>query len=187
MTRRLTDGQRAARRELCALARTALDVCDAVAAKGAEDDDRPRAWLLSMERWARGEEAGAQLAARTRAMKAWLRSGAVSMWLRPCTRATPWGDALHWLDDAREDAAKHPTHAAMHASRVSGHLAAALSALTGDSGDAAMARVVAWRFAHRKAIAREETERERAALAARLKGDKAAAELVLGTAQEMGR
>ena len=179
MTRRLTDGQRAARRELCALARTALDVCDVAAAKGLEADDRPRAWLLSVERWARGEESGPMLAARTRAMEAW----------RDATFRTVdlWGDALHWLDDAREDVARHPTHAAMHASRVSGHLAAALSALTGDSGDAAMARVVAWRFAHRKAIASEETERERAALAARLRDDKAAAELVLGTAQEMGR
>ncbi len=47
MTRRLTDGQRAARRELCALARTALDVCDVAAAKGVEADDRPRRSTVS--------------------------------------------------------------------------------------------------------------------------------------------
>lgn len=37
MTRRLTDGHRAARRELCALARTALDVCDVIAARLKDD------------------------------------------------------------------------------------------------------------------------------------------------------
>ena len=178
MTARLTDGQRASRRELCALARTALDVCDVIAAKGLEADDRPRAWLLSMERWARGEETGPMLAARTRAMEAW----------RDATFRTvhPWGDALHWLADARDDMTKHPTHR-HHVERVCGHIAAALRALTGDAEDAARARVDDWRRRHRVAVAAEETERERAALAAKLKDDKAAAELVLGTAQETGR
>lgn len=173
MTARLTDGQRAARRELCALARTALDVCDVAAAKGLEDDDRPRAWLLTMERWARGEETGALLAGRTRAMKV--------------TRDDhPLDDALYFLADARDDMTKHPTHR-HHVERVCGHIAAALRALTGDAEDAARAQVDDWRRRHRVAVAAEETERERAALAAKMKGDKAAAELVLGTAQEMGR
>lgn len=179
MTRRLTDGQRAARRELCALARTALDVCDVAAAKGLEDDDRPRAWLLTMERWARGEETGALLAGRTRAMKEWL--------LGNVTRDDhPLDDALYFLTDAREDMTKHPTHR-HHVERVCGHIAAALRALTGDAEDAARARVDDWRRRHRVAVAAEETERERAALTAKLKDDKAAAELVLGTAQETGR
>lgn len=181
MTRRLTDGQRAARRELCALARTALDVCDVAAAKGAEADDRARAWLLSMERWARGEETGPMLAARTRAMEAWRDAVVAAL-----PTGDLWGDALHWLADAREDMAKHPTHR-HHVERVCAHLATALRTLTGDAEDAARARVDDWRRRHRVAVAAEETERERAALTAKLKDDKAAAELVLGTAQETGR
>lgn len=184
MTARLTDGQRAARRELCALARTALDVCDVAAAKGLEDDDRPRAWLLTMERWARGEETGALLAVATNALRVWCVSACVAP-SRPTV--VEWARACSALDDARLDAAKHPTHITSHSQHVTRSLATALRLLTGDSGDAAMAQVAEWRRRHREAIAREETERERAALAEKLKGDKAAAELVLGTAQEMGR
>lgn len=183
MTRRLTDGQRAARRELCALARTALDVCDVAAAKGAEDDDRPRAWLLSMERWARGEETGARLAVATNALRVWCVSSCVT----PPPAVVEWARACSALDDAREDAAKHPTHITQHSQYVARSLVTALRLLTGDAEDAARAQVAEWRRRHREAIAREETERERAALTAKLKDDKAAAELVLGTAQETGR
>lgn len=65
-----------------------------------------------------------------------------------------------------------------------------LSGLVGRKSEefaARRARVDDWRRRHRVAVAAEEAERERAALAAKMKGDKAAAELVLGTAQEMGR
>jgi len=181
MTRRLTDGQRAARRELCALARTALDVCDVAAAKGVEADDRPRRYLNGLVWWSRGEMTGPQLAALTRAMEEWRDAVVAAL-----PTGDPWDDALHWIADAREDMAKHPTHM-HHVERVCVHLATALRALTGDAGDAARAQVDDWRRRHRVAVAAEETERERAALAAKMKGDKAAAELVLGTAQEMGR
>lgn len=42
-----------------------------IAQRGEEDDDRPRLWLATFARWARSEETGAQLAARTRALYAW--------------------------------------------------------------------------------------------------------------------
>lgn len=59
------------RREFCAIVRTALDVCDAISAAGQEEDDRPRVYLESLERWSRGQEGGRHLAWKTRGMLAW--------------------------------------------------------------------------------------------------------------------
>lgn len=190
MTAHRTAGQLRALRELCALARTGLDVCDVLAAKGAEDDDRPRAWMISLERWTRGEESGPQLAARTRAMeRARERELTADHKIPPPATLAQglFGDALHWIADARADLTRNPGHTKHHVERVCAHLATALSAVTGDAEEAARAQVDEWRRRHRVAVAAEETERERAALTAKLKDDKAAAELVLGTAQEMGR
>lgn len=71
MTAHRTAGQLRALRELCALARTALSICDLLAERGAEESDAPRLWLLSLERWTRGEETGPQLGATTRALNVW--------------------------------------------------------------------------------------------------------------------
>ena len=71
MTTRITEGQRRARWELAALARTGIDVCDLLASRAEENSDAPRHYLATLDRWTRGEEAGAVLAARTRAVNAW--------------------------------------------------------------------------------------------------------------------
>lgn len=69
--KRYTIGQQRALVELRALARTALVVCDALAARGEESDDRPRRYLDALVRWTLGEERPAHLAAATRAMETW--------------------------------------------------------------------------------------------------------------------
>lgn len=153
-----------ARRRLHAAAAAALEVLDLRASYVSEADDRPRAWL---ERFARGEE----------------RIG-----------ECPWhaveGDArlrglLCALSDAREDAWRHPTHAAGQAGRVVARLAEMLARDCGEEARGAGDRAGVIYTAH---LARLEREALTAATAgptpeqrARAAADRHAAELALGT------
>lgn len=58
--KRYTIGQQRALVELRALARTALMVCDALAARGEESDDRPRRYLDALVRLTRDEDSAAE-------------------------------------------------------------------------------------------------------------------------------
>ncbi len=192
MTAHRTAGQLRALRELCALARTGLDVADVLAARGAEDSDVPRNYLLSLERWARGEESGPKLAARTRAMRAW--SAALRKSWDAVMDATPkgqlwppmppvqsWCRALHCLDDARDDLSRNPGHDTRHSKNAAANFAFVLMTFAGEPAEAAKARVAAMLDRHRKAVGEE---RARAAADARLrqaKADKVTAERALGT------
>ena len=175
MTAHRTAGQLRALRELCALARTGLEVCDVIAARGEETDDRPRAWLLSLERWTRGEETGPQLASRTRAMETWRAAVVAAL-----PTGDPWADALHWLADARVDMTKHPTHI-FHSARVTNHLAVAVAAIAGESDEAAQYRVKVMLDRHRKAIGEECARAEADARLRQARADKVTAEQALGT------
>jgi len=174
-----TAGQKRALRELCALARTALDVCDMLAARGEEHDDRPRLWLLALERWTRGAETGPQLAARTRAMGAWAKATTGDV------RVSEWRLSCAWLSDARVDLMKNPGHD-HHTSRVCGRLAGTLVRLDGMPQDAAAARVAEMLRGHRERIAGEWATVMREASAARAKADKITAERALGTLPGVG-
>ena len=180
MTAHRTAGQLRALRELCALARTGLDVADVIAARGGESDDRPRLWLTSLERWSRGKETPAQLAAATRAMKAW-RDGVHGPGRESTGPIAAWSMAAHYLADAREDMAKHPTHTTPHAARVCQHFAATLRLATGDGADAAKANVAAMLDRHRKAVGEECARAEADARLRQAKADKVTAERALGT------
>ena len=178
MTHR-TKGQQRALRELCALARTALEVCDMIAERSEENDDRPRLYLVTFERWTRGEETGAQLAARTRALNAW----GASLTKGASRGETAWlifKSALAWLVDAREDLMKNPGHN-WHIGRVASHLASTLDALTRNEPGAAAHRVKLMLTKHAADVAREWATTMRAVSDARAKSDKTAAERALGT------
>ena len=182
MTAHRTAGQLLALRELCALARTATDVCDELQRRGAEESDAPRLWLLSLERWTRGEETGPQLAARTRAMETWREAvfAALPKPAHPNTRATSWGDALHWLSDARADMARNPGHR-HHVARVVGLLTVTVWVATKETTEEAEARVANLLDAHVRGVHAEWVASERAAMLRQAKADKAAAERALGT------
>ena len=175
MTAHRTAGQLRALRELCALARVGLDVADVIAARGEESDDRPRAWLLSLERWCRGEETGPQLAARTRAMETWRAAVVAAL-----PTGDPWADALHWLADARADMTRNPGHTE-HTSRVCRSLADALLAHGSESPAAAHAIITRAVAAHRRAIGEEWAQAMTAARLRQAKADKVTAERALGT------
>lgn len=177
-----TTGQKRALRELCALARTALDVCDLLAARGEEHDDRPRMYLASLERWTRGAETGPQLAARTRAMNAWgdTASYGDSSWDAENCLQRMWWLALGWLVDARADLMANPGHA-HHTPRVCRELAGVVVMLTDYPPADASAMVAETLRGHRERIAGEWATVVREASAARAKVDKAAAERALGT------
>lgn len=181
MTAHRTAGQLRALRELCALARTGLEVCDVIATRGEETDDRPRQWLTSLERWSRGEETGPQLAARTRAMEAWRDAVFVAL-PKPVSPGTTdkWCDALHWLSDARADLMRNPGHD-HHIDRVAWHTIRALATATGDEPAAAEAWFFATHARHRKAIGEECARAEAAARLRQAKADKVTAERALGT------
>ena len=179
--KRRTDGQLRAMRELCALARVGLDVADVIAARGEESDDRPRAWLLSLERWCRGEETGPQLAARTRAMEVW-RDAVFAKPRGPKepVDVDPWGLALHWLSDARVDLVRNPGHRGHHVLVVDA-AARTLRRVDGETIDASVARVAAMLDRHRKAVGEECARAEVAARLTQAKADKITAERALGT------
>ncbi len=174
MTAHRTKGQQRALRELLALALTATDFCEMIAQAGEESDDRPREWLTTFARWARSEETGAQLAARTRALNAWGDS---------LTKGDSRGDqarllfrsALAWLIDAREDLLKNPGHS-WHTGRVCHHLAATIVPITSDPMDVAAERVRRCLDAHRAKIAVEWPMVRQRKAAARRKTDNVAAE-----------
>lgn len=156
MTARRTAGQLRALRELCAIARTGLEIADLIAAAGHETDDRPRNYLLSLERWTRGEESGPKLAARTRALNAW-QPGAFGDDKDPARFGRwqwSWAMALGWLDDARGDLMRNPGHG-WHTGRVCEQFASTIIKVAGEPTDAAKARVAAMLDAHRRRIAGE--------------------------------
>ena len=178
-----TAGQKRALWELCALARTALDVCDMLAARGEEHDDRPRLWLLALERWTRDAETGPQLAAATRAMGAWAKTvsgGASVLGPSPETAQHAWWLSCAWLADARVDLLKNPGHG-HHTPRVCGHLADTIMRAEGQPYDAARAMVVRMLREERERVAGEWAAVMREASAARAKADKITAERALGT------
>lgn len=181
--KRYTIGQQRALVEMRALARTALMVCDALAARGEESDDRPRRYLDALVRWTLGEEKPAHLAAATRAMEE-ARSRAFTADHKIPPPSTPtegvFGDALHWISDARADLMRNPGHA-HHSPRVCRCLADALARITGDPHDAAKARVAAWLDGHRRAVTVEWATAQRAATVRQAKADKVTAERALGT------
>jgi hypothetical protein len=177
MTAHRTAGQLRALRELRALALTALDVADVIAARGEESDDRARAYLNALARWTLGEETGAQLGARTRAVKTWRIN---VRGFHGDDGVAAFAMALHYLDDARDDMLRNPGHD-HHAPRVCRHLIAALSLLTGDPLTAADARVWSWCNAHRRAVGEECARAQRDAALRQAKADKIEAERALGT------
>lgn len=175
MTAHRTAGQMRALRELCALARTGLEVCDVIAARGAEDSDAPRNYLLSLERWARSEESGPKLAARTRALNAW-QPAAFGDDKDPARFGRwqwSWAMTLAWLDDARGDLMRNPGHS-WHTGRVCEQFASTIIKVAGEPADAAKARVAAMLDAHRARVAGEWATAPRAPTARRAKADKRA-------------
>lgn len=176
MTTRITEGQRRARWELAALARTGIDVCDLLASRAEENSDAPRHYLATLDRWTRGEESGASLAARTRAVNAWgatQTDGAIGDAARSKLYL-----ALSWLIDSRADLMANPGHK-HHTPRVAKSFARVIEALTGDPQDAAETMVCRWLDAHRATIAGEWATAKRTASLAQTKTDKVAAEQAL--------
>ena len=148
-----TAGQRRSQVTLRMLALTALDVCDVLAERGEEHDDRPRLYLSAIVGWSRGEVTGAQLGAALRAHNGAMaarRWGLAEDEVRPVVRA--WDTALMWLADARVDLYDHPTHR-HHEGRVLAYLAEVVAAVTGDPIDAAKSRVDVMIRAHAKSEA----------------------------------
>lgn len=172
-----TAGQLRARRELCALARTGLEVCDVLAARGEETSDVPRLWLTSLERWSRGEEAPAQLAAATRAVEEWRWPKGVTDGTLHAGALAYWCGAIGLLIDARADMTKHPTHT-FHTARVLRQLS---DVLVSDTREADDARVAAMLDRHRRAIGEECARAEADARLRQAKADKVTAERALGT------
>ena len=177
MTAHRTAGQLRARRELCALARTGLDVADVLAARGEETSDVPRQWLTSLERWARGEETPAQLAAATRAVEEWRWPKGVTDGTLHAGALAYWCGAIGLLIDVRADMAKHPTHT-FHTARVLRQLS---DVLVSDTREADDARVAAMLNRHRRAIGEESARAEAATRLRQAKADKVTAERALGT------
>lgn len=181
--KRYTIGQQRALVELRALARTALVVCDALAARGEETDDRPRRYLDALVRWTLGEEKPAQLAAATRAMEE-ARSRAFTADHKIPLPATAtegvFGDALHWLSDARADLMRNPGHA-HHSPRVCRCLADTLQRYDGETFESGRARVAATLAAERKRATAEAVDALANARRVQAKRDKVTAEEALGT------
>lgn len=144
MKNRAAQNRREARAKIAALARTALSVCDEIARLGREDDDRPRMWLLAVDRWGMGAEVP-ELAALTRAMTQWMETRAVLALRHPLST---WGTVLFRLDDARKDVAKHVTHVDDHEDRVTFACERVLVELAGETMGAAHARVKACHWQH---------------------------------------
>lgn len=183
MTAHRTAGQQRALVELRALARVALMVCDALAARGEETDDRPRRYLDALARWTLGEEKPAHLAAATRAMEE-SRSRAFTADHKIPPPSTPaegvFGDALHWLSDARADLMRNPGHA-WHSARVCRCLADTLQQHDGETFESGRARVDAALAVERKRATAEGIDALANARRVQAKADKIEAERALGT------
>lgn len=177
MTAHRTAGQLRALRELCALARTGLEIADLIEKRGEESDDRPRLWLTSLERWTRGEEKPAQLAAATRAVEEWRWPKGVTDGTLHAGALAYWCGAIGLLIDARADMTKHPTHT-FHTARVLRQLS---DVLVSDTREADDARVAAMLDRHRRAIGEECARAEADARLRQAKADKVTAERALGT------
>lgn len=177
MTAHRTVGQQRALVELRALARVALRVCDALAARGEETDDRPRRYLDALARWTLGEEKPVHLAVATRAATAWSRrtvDGGGSGVL------VSLAFAFSWLADAREDMMRNPGHK-HHTSRVCRCLADTLQRIDGADPDGAEARIDAALAAERKRATAEGIDALADARRVQAKADKIEAERALGT------
>lgn len=182
MTAHRTAGQLRALRELCALARTGIEVCEVIAARGGEDSDAPRNYLLSMERWTREEESGPKLAARTRALNVW-QPGAFGADNDPARFGRwqwSWAMALGWLDDARGDLMRNPGHG-WHSPRVCEQFVSTIVKIASEPADAAKARVAAMLEAHRGRVIADGAAARYEATKRRAKADKVTAERALGT------
>lgn len=124
--------------KLCAVADVLLTTLDALAEKGHEVDDRPRAFATVLLRWASDEASASELAVAARALEAidWRAQP-------PEARATPSGQALHaanGLRSWRAQCMKFPTHTAQAIPRCAEMIVAVWRAL-GEPEDAARARV----------------------------------------------
>lgn len=150
MKRSATASRTNARLEFAAVVRCALDVCDELHRRGLEDDDRPRLWLDAALRWGLGEKDAGGLAAATRALSAWSDSDFRS-WSDDGTRtAWRWMLVLN-LKDAREDIARHVTHAPRHVWSTKRAIETVWREL-GESGPAAENRVNESFNRHREAL-----------------------------------
>ena len=179
--KRRTIGQQRAVVELRALARTALTVCDVIAARSEETDGRGRRYLDALVRWTLGEEKPAHLAAATRAMEAW-RDEVFESLPKPMTVGDGgvWGDALHWLSDARADLMRNPGHE-HHTARVCRCLADTLQRYDGETFDAGRARIAAALAVERKRATAEGIDALANARRVQAKADRVTAEEALGT------
>lgn len=184
----LTLGQRRARADVQALARTALDVCDILASEaGYEPSDAPRNYLLTVERWCAGSDTAEDrnLSAPTAAMRRWGRATDTP----DCApEVLQWILALRWLFDARRDYTEHPTHA-HHVPQVLGRLGLVIAIVHGESDAAGRTIAVGLYKQHRIDVAKSAAQVTRAVQASRAKIDKAEAERLMGTlpGMETGR
>ena len=124
--------------KFCALAEAFITTLDALAARGDEADDRPRAFAVALLRWARDEADSATLAVAARALDndAWRT-------LTAAERATPWALAAHAanaLKSWRSQCMKYPTHTQQAVPQCAWRLVAVWAAL-GHPDDAARALV----------------------------------------------
>jgi len=177
MTQRRTEGQRRALWELSALARTGIDVCDLLASRAEENSDAPRHYLTTLDRWTRGEESGATLAARTRALNAWC-GGAPSLTEQGSGVDMALLSACQWLVDARADLMANPGHK-HHTHRVVAEFARVTRWVQPDDQPAAETMVRRWLDAHRAEVASEAADARRTVALAQAKIDKVAAEHAL--------
>lgn len=180
--RRRTIGQQRALTELRALARTALMVCDALAARGEESDDRPRRYLDALVRWTLGEEKPAHLAAATRAMETW-RGEVFDALPKPVSpyESDKWGDALHRLSDMRADTQRNPGHLPRQKELSERCLIRVIMQRMSEPRAAADAQVVATLAVERKRATAEAVDALANARRAQAKADKVTAEEALGT------
>ncbi len=142
-----------------------------------------RDYLATLDRWTRGEESGAVLAARTRAVNAWGGSLTKDDMIDASHAShAPFALylALSWLIDSRVDLMANPGHK-HHTPRVAKSFARVVEALTGDPRDAAETMVLRWLDHHRAQVAGEAADARRSASLAQAKTAKMAAEQALGT------
>lgn len=99
-----------ARRELAALAATALDVCEEFARAGLESSDVPRLWLSMLVHQARDEGRAVDLAVLTTRVRAWLGresrapGAAAAQWRRAVSDVL----AMRFLLTRRNQTRLHP-------------------------------------------------------------------------------
>lgn len=170
----MTPARAHALRVLWALAATALDVIDLRAAAGVDEtDDRPRLWLLTLQRWTLGEATPAELSTATLAVLDW-RNVAEKI------GESAWTWAIYCLRDARADLARHPSHVGRHVARTGQAL---VEATPGDDAETRV-RVTVIYADHLRTAERRWVEATAAARLRQAREDCRAAELALGTVRE---